>query len=303
MPPDPAPSHSEPERDQAINRERERVERFELLANIQAVLEPLMVVLGLVFLLLLVVDYGDLATGQGRAWLDRALWMIYVVFVADFVTRFVIAPSKSAFLRDNWLGALSLALPALRPLRALRALRGLRAARAARSLSLVRLLGGINRGMRVLRQVTRGERFAYISALSVAVVLLSAAGMYFFERAAPNTTIRTFGDALWWSSTVVTTINAEKYPVTVEGRIIGVLVRLFALSVFGLLTASIASYFIGKDAEQRAQVDPATREEAEGGATALQQEIAALRAEVVALRRDLVSQVREESPPAATDIS
>lgn len=272
-PPAPHPRDSE----KRVVREQERAERFELLDNVQAILEPLMVVLGLVFLGLLVVDYGDLATGQGRVWLDRALWTIYAVFVFDFVTRFLIAPSKVAFLQDNWLSALSLALPALRPLQALRGLRGLRGLRAARSLSLVRLLGGINRGIRVLRRVTRGERFAYFSALSVAVILLSAAGAYYFERGATDSNIRTFGDALWWSSTLVTTVNAEKYAVTIEGRIIGILVRLFALSVFGLLTASIASYFVGKDAEERAA--PAA------GATAA----AELQAELTAVRQELAN--------------
>ena len=278
----PTPASPDHEDTDAI-REQERAERFELLDNVQTVLEPLMVVLGLVFLGLLVVDYGDLASGQGRVWLDRALWTIYVVFVFDFVIRFIIAPSKLDFLKENWLGALSLALPALRPLRALRGLRafrGVRAARATRSLSLVRLIGGINRGMRVLRRVTRGERFAYFSALSVAVVLLSAAGAYYFERDTPDTTIQTFGDALWWSSTVVTTINGEKYPVTLEGQIIGILVRLFALTIFSLLTASIASYFVGKDAEER----EAPMAEANAAAADLQAELTAVRQELAALR-------------------
>ncbi|MGI8642974.1 MAG: ion transporter [Thermomicrobiales bacterium] len=276
-----APNAGDPSK--TVAKEQERAERFELLDHVQSVLEPLMVVLGLVFLGLLVVEYGDLVSGQGRVWLDRALWAIYVIFVFDFAIRFFIAPSKTAFLKDNWLSALSLALPALRPLRALRALRGLRGLRAARSLSLVRLIGGINRGMRVLRRVTRGERFAYFGALSVAVVLLSAAGAYYFERGAADANIHTFGDALWWSSTVVTTVNAEKYAVTVEGRIIGILVRLFALSVFGLLTASIASYFVGKDAEERA----APVAEANAAASDLQTELTAVRQELAAFQEQL----------------
>ncbi|MGI8643836.1 MAG: potassium channel family protein [Thermomicrobiales bacterium] len=285
-----------PDQDTAAAREQERAERFELLDHVQTVLEPLMVVLGLVFLGLLVVDYGDLVSGQGRVWLDRALWTIYAVFVFDFVVRFIIAPSKLDFLKENWLGALSLALPALRPLRALRglrAVRGLRAARATRSLSLVRLLGGINRGMRVLRRVTRGERFAYFSALSIAVVLISAAGVYYFERDAADSNIRTFGDALWWSSTVVTTVNAEKYAVTIEGRIIGILIRLFALSVFGLLTASIASYFVGKDAEERA----APVAEVNAAASELQAELSAVRQELVAVQEQLRASAATASRP------
>ena len=76
------------------------------------------------------------------------------MFLLDFMIPFAVAPSKRSFLRRNWLVALSLALPFPRPLRAFRA------ARALRSLSLARLLGGTNRGMRVLRQVTRGRQLA-----------------------------------------------------------------------------------------------------------------------------------------------
>ena len=112
-------------------------ERFELLGNVSAVLEPIMVGLGIVFLGLLLMEFADVPLvlfGQDRmAGVMQAIWLI---FLGDFVLRLVIAPDKVLFFRSNVLGALSLALPFLRPLRAFRA------ARALRGFSLVRLLGG-----------------------------------------------------------------------------------------------------------------------------------------------------------------
>lgn len=265
-------------------------ERFELLDHLQTLLEPLMVALGVVFLVLLLIDFTDpgLSTGQ-RLWLDRATTTIWIAFLIDFGVRFFVAPSKTSFLRDNWLSAVSLALPFLRPLRALRALRGLRALRAVRSLSLVRLVGGVNRGMRLLRQVTRGRQVVYVAALTLFVVLAGAAGALFFDRGLAEAPIQNFGDALWWSAALVTTVNAEKYVVSPEARIVGVLMRLYAVSVFGLVTAAIASYFVGRDAEARGAVgghgDPTPSTEIAG----LRSEVASLRREGTALREELMA--------------
>ncbi|MBA2247904.1 MAG: ion transporter [Chloroflexia bacterium] len=218
-----------------------RHERLELLEQVQAILEPAMAALGLLFLGLLLIDYT--ATGlsaRNHARLDTALQIIWAIFVLDFAVRFIIAPAKGSFLRQNWFGALSLALPFLRPFRVLRA------ARVLRSLSLVRLLGGINRGMRVLRRLARGRQVAYVAGLTLLVVLGGAAGVLYFDRAIDDAPIQSFGDALWWSAAMVTTINNEKYAVSTEARVIAILVRVFAVSVFGFVTASIASYLIGR---------------------------------------------------------
>lgn len=227
---------------------REVTERFELLDHITRLLEPVMTVLGLVFLGLLLLEYaGGHLSIAGADRLDGTLTAIWVIFVVDFALRFFIAPAKRAFLRQNWLTVLSLALPFLRPLRALRALR---AARAVRSLSLVRLLGGVNRAMRLLQRVAQGRQFAYVGGLTLFVVVAGAVGVRFFDRSVPGAPIQTFGDALWWSSAMVTTINNELYAVSPEARIIAILQRVYAVSVFGFITASIASYLIGSDAQK-----------------------------------------------------
>ncbi len=269
-----APESQPPGVDREARTAAVRGERSELLEHLQDILEPTMAALGLVFLGLLLVDYASVDLGGGgRAWLDRALQVIWALFLIDFVIRFAVAPGKWVFLRRNWLAALSLALPFLRPLRVLRA------ARALRSLSLVRFLGGINRGMRVLRQVTRGRQFAYVGVLTVLVVVASAVGVLFFDREVEDAPIRSFGDAIWWSAAMVTTINNEKYVVSPEARTIAVLERVYAVSVFGFITASIASYLVGNQ--------PGTGRDADDRA-ALLAEVAALRRDLAAARRDRI---------------
>jgi voltage-gated potassium channel len=263
----------EERRDQ--RQEAVQTERWELLGHLQAMLEPAMAGLGLVFLVLLLLEYAAVDVGPvGQDGLGWALQGIWAIFLVEFSVRFIVAPAKGAFLKANWLGALSLVLPFLRPFRAFQA------ARALRSLSLVRLLGGINRGIRVLRRVTRGRQIAYVALLTVLAMFAGAVGVLFFDRDVQDAPIQTFGDALWWSAAMVTTINNEKFAASPEARVLAILLRVFAVSVFGYITASIASYLIGSAQEEaRGDEEPDT----------LRAELAALREELAALRQQIES--------------
>jgi voltage-gated potassium channel len=260
-----------------------RAARFEFLGHIETLLEPLLAALGLIFLLLILVDLSDfLTTPDEQIWLDRAINGIWAIFIIDFVVRFIVAPDKRHYLRHNWLMLVLLLLPFLRPLRALGAVG------VVRSLSLIYLLTGLNRGMRVVESVARGRQLAYVAALSVLVMLTGAIGVLYFERGMPDSPIRTLGDALWWSAALLTTINNEKYVVSVEARTIAVLQGLFAISIFGFVTASIASHFIDRLAEQRAAdeaSDDAQVASMHGELGALRRENEALREEMRVMRR------------------
>jgi voltage-gated potassium channel len=74
---------------------------------------------------------------------------------------------------------------------------------------------------------------------------------------------------------ILTTMGSQYWPQTVEGRVLCVFLALYAFAVFGYVTATLATFFIGRDAEN---------EEAElAGA----QQLAALREEVIALREEI----------------
>jgi voltage-gated potassium channel len=186
-------------------------------------------------------------------------------------------------------------LPAFRALRVFRAFRLLRAARAVRSLSLLRLVTSLNRGMGALGDTLGRRGISYVVALTVIVTFGSAAGMALFESPAAlreagyssagggTPGLTSYGDALWWTAMILTTLGSEYWPKTAEGRILAWLLSLYAFAVFGYITATIASYFVGQD---RAAAQPqATAAEAAGSEmAALREEIAALRSEITALR-------------------
>ena len=251
-------------------------ERQEALRQLEDWLEQPMIVLGFVWLALVVVE---LVRGLGP-FLEGLGTLIWVVFLFDFGLRLALAPDRLAYLRANVLTALSLALPALRVLRIARALRALRAARAARGLRLVRVVGSVNRGMRALRASMRRRRFGYVAALTALVTVVGAAGMLAFEREAPGGAgLRDYGHALWWTAMIMTTMGSEYWPRTGEGRVLCVVLALYAFGVFGYVTAALATFFIGRDAESD-QAEVA----GEHSVRALRAELAALHAELRGLR-------------------
>jgi len=133
--------------------------------------------------------------------------------------------------------------------------------------------------------------FGYVALLTTVITLVGAAGMYTFEgppraqEAAVNTSagynesFEDYGDALWWTAMVMTTMGSEGWPQTVEGRILGVLLSLYAFAVFGYVTAALASFFIGREAES-----PESELVGTESLDALRIEIRALREQVKELR-------------------
>ncbi|MCY7348312.1 MAG: ion transporter [Pyrinomonadaceae bacterium] len=260
-----------------IVRQKVNDERRSLVVHLEDWLETPMLVLGFVWLVLLVIELtGNLS--PALEWLGTA---IYIIFILDFALKFLLAPDKTNYLKSNWLTALSLLVPALRVFRIFRVFRVLRAARAVRGLRLFRILSSLNRGMKSLGASFSRRGFGYVVALSVIVIFAGAAGMLAFENEMPNG-IKTYGDALWWTAMMITTIGSDYFPQTAEGRVLCFVLALYGFAVFGYVTATLATFFVGRDAANK-------EAEVIGAAdiNALRSEIALLRDEIKLLNREM----------------
>ncbi|GAA4306136.1 hypothetical protein GCM10023183_21020 [Nibribacter koreensis] len=226
-----------------------------------------MIALGFVWLVLLVVEFIWGLTPV----LEMASVAIWILFVLDFLLRFTLAPDKMPFLKSNWLTAVSLLVPALRVFRITRFLRVFRTVRAVRGIRLVRVLSSLNRGMKSLGATMNRRGFGYMLALSLAVLLAGAAGMYAFEKDQPNG-FDSYSEALWWTAMLLISLGSEYWPQSAEGRALCFLLALYGFAVLGYFTALLASFFLDRDA--------ASNETEIAGAkqiVALQQEVRALR--------------------------
>ncbi|HJR66673.1 MAG TPA: ion transporter [Gemmatimonadaceae bacterium] len=245
-------------------------QRARLLIRFRQWMEVPLLVLGFVWLVLLVVEL----TSGLHPMLQSLSTTIWIIFIVAFLVELALAPRKLAYLRSQWLTVLSLALPALRVLRIARTLRVLRAARAVRGARLLRVVTGLNRGMRALGRSMGRRGFGYVSALTLIVIVAGAAGMLALEREASGG-LPDYASALWFTIMLLTTIGSEYWPRTPEGRLLCLLLSLYAIGVFGYITAALASFFVDRDREER------------GPELASEDAVQALRMEIIALRQEL----------------
>jgi voltage-gated potassium channel len=197
-----------------------------------------MVFLGFVWLVLLVVE---LLWGLTKV-LEYLSITIWVIFIIDFGIKLLLAPNKLRFLKANLLTLISLVIPALRIFRILRILRLLR------GLRLIKIVASLNRSMKSLGATMKRRGFAYVFTLALVVTFGGAAGMYAIERNNPG--FENYGMALWWTSMRVITAGSDFWPATPEGRGLAFMLSLFGYAVFGYVTATLATFFIGRDAEE-----------------------------------------------------
>ncbi|MCB5175373.1 ion transporter [Microvirga lenta] len=252
--------------------EAEREERWQVLTQLEEWLETPMLVLSFVWLSLVLVE---LVWGTSGVF-ELLGTIIWIVFIAEFVLRLVLAPDKLNFLRRNPITIVALLAPAFRMFYVLRFLR------LARGLRLVRIVGTANRGLNALRKSFDRRGLGYVLGATVLVTVLGAAGMLAFEPAREvEGGFESYGDALWWTAMLVTTMGSGFWPETAEGRLLALLISLYGFAVFGYITASFATFFIGQEAKSR-ESDVA----GVGDLAALREEIALLRKELQGRRPD-----------------
>lgn len=181
---------------------------------------------------------------------------IWIVFAIDLVVRARLSGQAKRYLARHPIDVALVALPVLRPLRALRIFT------AGNVL--------IGRGKRL----DLGGIFTAVAGAGILLIIIGALASLEAERDADGANIRTFGDAVWWAGTTITTVGyGDRYPVTATGRMVAFALMLMGISLLGVITAAVAAWFVENIGSGRA------REQA------LRDEVADLRAQLVALGR------------------
>jgi voltage-gated potassium channel len=162
----------------------------------------------------------------------------FIIFICDFLYRLATANKKTTyFVREyGWLDLLG-SLP----------ISGVRLARGVRSVRTIRLLrhfGTKNMGSE-LRQDRAGSTLILVFFMGILVLELGSYFILFAEAASANANIQTASDALWWSIVTIATIGyGDKYPVTDDGRVIGVFVIITGVGLFSAFTGYLANSFV-----------------------------------------------------------
>jgi voltage-gated potassium channel len=168
-----------------------------------------------------------------------------------------------------------------------------RLAALARGTSLVRVVSSLNRGMAALGGLLGRRGFGYVAAITILVTLGGAAGMYAFEHAVAGSPITGYWAAVWWTAMVMTTMGSDYFPHTMQGRVLCVLLAVYAFTVFGYVTATLATFFVDREAASPQSDIPDQK-----AIEALQREVAGLRTEIRALMAASQGPGGAGAPPA-----
>lgn len=165
-------------------------------------------------------------------------WAVCAMFFVDFLIQFVRAEDRRQYmLRWGWLDLLS-CIPLID------SLRWTRISRVARILILLRAIKSFRVLWQFLRQQRTESTILVAAFLAIALVIFSAIGMLHFEQD-PRSNILTAADALWWSITTVTTVGyGDLYPVTVEGRLVAIVLMTAGVGLFATLSGALAAWFL-----------------------------------------------------------
>ena len=154
--------------------------------------------------------------------------IIWGIFIIDFVARFFMSHHRGQFLKKNIVELISLVLPMFRAFRMFR---------------VVIALGFIAR----VAQSLQARIGIYLGLILPLLIFTCSLGVYEAEHLVPGAKITTFGDSVWWAFVTVTTIGyGDYYPITVEGRMIAVLLMLSGLALVSVITVTFASWFLGR---------------------------------------------------------
>jgi len=204
----------------------ERFDRF---------VEGPMVVLAILWLPVLIIPYVvhlSPAWRKSCAVIDFTVWAL---FAAEYVIKLVLSPTRWKFVRTHVLDLIVVVVPFLRPLRVLRVIR------------IGALAGG---AVRRTRAMLTHKSLHFVLLTAVVIVFAGAAMVLGFERNANGANIHNYGQALWWSVVTVTTVGyGDRFPVTAGGQGVAVFLMVLGIALLGVITASVASFFVEQDTD------------------------------------------------------
>ena len=162
-----------------------------------------------------------------------------VIFLIDFIYRMVTSEARwRYFFRGfGWADLLaSLPLPQLKVLRIFRLLRVFR---------LMRDLGPKQIWV-TLVQDRANSTLMTLLLLGILVLQFGSLSVLAIEEYAEGANITSASDALWYTIVTISTVGyGDQYPVTDAGRLLGVLIIIVGVGIFGTFTGYLANLFLG----------------------------------------------------------
>jgi voltage-gated potassium channel len=244
-------------------------QKYPMLLALEKILALPMLILSFVWLCILITElvYG---TNPVISNIGTSIWILLIFY---FTIRLVTVDSRIVFLKRHWLFVLAIFVSMLRFIPFLQSFPLVRALTATFGMQVIWIFASAEQGMRSMRRALGRRGAGYVLAFTFVVIFAGSAGMLHFERASNDPqSIRTYPIALWWTAMQITNIGSGYSITTTGGRILCLAISIYAIAVFGYLTALIAAFFIDRVAK-----DPKPEIERQKSLQEIQEEIIRLR--------------------------
>lgn len=183
-------------------------------------------VMGLMFLAAFSIQVLNIQDPVDQRFARVVIPVTWLMFAIDYLIGLVLARNKLHYVRSRPLQLLALVFPPFRLL----------------------LLGHV---VKVLQATaSRADRArVYLLFITTLTAFVGAILVVFFELKAPNSNIRSFGDALWWVGETVSTVGyGDFYPVTIGGRLVAGMLFINGVALLSVITAGMAQRFVNEPA-------------------------------------------------------
>jgi len=165
-------------------------------------------------------------------------WLFSIIFICDFTYRISSAPSKSNyfFRQFGWADLLaSLPFEQTKILRIFRLVRVYRLMRAV----------GPKKIAETLLKDRAGSALIILLLMGILVLEFGSLAILRAEEMNPDANIKTASDAIWYTMVTISTVGyGDRYPTTNWGRIIGTIIIIVGVGIFGTFTGYLANLFL-----------------------------------------------------------
>jgi voltage-gated potassium channel len=222
--------------------------------------ESLLIGLAMLFSVIYGVDVLMPMPSWAHIVLRVLLGVIWSVFIADYIMSWIVSDRTRKWFLSSILDLLSAILPMMRVLKLLHFLTAFRLLKRTSNIAF------------------RSKLTVYALTGASMITFLGSLAVYDVERGATGARITSFGKVIWWSFVTITTVGyGDYYPVTIVGKIIGVILVLCGLVLTGIITASLALWIVNETSRRELKHNKKLMSHTDEKITALSHEIASLR--------------------------
>jgi hypothetical protein len=178
--------------------------------------------------------------------------ILSAIFLADFTMRLFTANSKSRYFLHEFGWADLLASLPFQALKILRVFRLFRAYRLMRRFGLKNML-------RELAEDRAGSALYMLLLMGMLVLEFGSMAILAAESRSSSANIMNASDAIWYTLVTISTVGyGDRYPVTNPGRLIGALIIVVGVGIFGTFTGYLANLFLSPKKEPKPDQEPAS---------------------------------------------